>query len=137
MFITYFFIVLNVDRLHEKPSHLSPALASALPLGGLTAFRACVVNGKVKQNSTVLITGIGGGVAQLCLQICVALGARVFVTSSSELKLEKSKKLGAIDGVLYNTKNWDKLLLQKCPERIDVVVDGFLDILLFIKNFIT
>lgn len=49
----------------------------------------------------MLVTGIGGGVAILALQICVALGANVYVTSGSEEKIQQAIKLGAKGGVNY------------------------------------
>jgi NADPH:quinone reductase-like Zn-dependent oxidoreductase len=51
--------------------------------------------------SKVLVTGVGGGVALFALQFAVALGAEVYVTSSSRSKIEKAKALGAIGGVNY------------------------------------
>jgi NADPH:quinone reductase-like Zn-dependent oxidoreductase len=59
------------------------------------------VNAKVAHGHTVLITGIGGGVALLALQLCLALGARVYVTSSSDEKLARAIALGATGGVNY------------------------------------
>jgi NADPH:quinone reductase-like Zn-dependent oxidoreductase len=53
--------------------------------------------------ATWLQTGIGGGVALTALQLCVALGANVFVTTSSPEKLEKARALGAMGGVNYKT----------------------------------
>jgi NADPH:quinone reductase-like Zn-dependent oxidoreductase len=59
------------------------------------------VNAQVAHGHTVLITGIGGGVALVALQLCLALGARVYVTSSSDDKLERAIALGATGGVNY------------------------------------
>lgn len=59
------------------------------------------MNARVSPGHTVLITGIGGGVALLALQLCIALGARVYVTSSSDDKLARAVALGAAGGVNY------------------------------------
>lgn len=64
-------------------------------------YRAAVVNAKVKNGDNVLITGIGGGVALLAMQICIARGASVYVTSGSEDKIRKAVSLGAKGGVNY------------------------------------
>ena len=64
-------------------------------------LRAIVVNARVSRGHTVLITGIGGGVALLALQICLTLGARVYVTSGSDEKLARAVALGAAGGVNY------------------------------------
>jgi NADPH:quinone reductase-like Zn-dependent oxidoreductase len=66
-----------------------------------TKNRATVVNARVTRGHTVLITGIGGGVALLALKLCVALGARVYVTSSSDAKIARAVALGAAGGVNY------------------------------------
>lgn len=60
-----------------------------------------MVNGAVKQGDNVLITGIGGGVALTALQLCVAHGANVYVTSGGEDKIRKAVALGAKGGVSY------------------------------------
>jgi NADPH:quinone reductase-like Zn-dependent oxidoreductase len=60
-----------------------------------------VVHARVGHRHNVLITGIGGGVALLAMQLCLALGARVYVTSGSEEKLARAIALGAAGGVNY------------------------------------
>lgn len=64
-------------------------------------YRAAVVNAHVARGHTVLITGIGGGVALLALKLCLALGARVYVTSGSDAKISRAIALGAAGGVNY------------------------------------
>ena len=66
-----------------------------------TKNRATVVNARVTRGHTVLITGIGNGVALLALKLCLALGARVYVTSSSDAKIARAVALGAAGGVNY------------------------------------
>lgn len=69
-----------------------------------------MVNAGVKKGDNVLITGIGGGVALVALQICVALGANVFVSSGSEEKIHKAVALGAKGGVNYKQGDWPTAL---------------------------
>ena len=64
-------------------------------------YRATMVNAQVKAGDTVLVTGAGGGVALTALQLCVAAGARVYVTSGSADKVARAVALGARGGVLY------------------------------------
>ena len=59
------------------------------------------INGNVKQGDNVLITGIGGGVALIALQLCLALGANVYVSSGIDKKIKDSIVLGAKGGVNY------------------------------------
>jgi NADPH:quinone reductase-like Zn-dependent oxidoreductase len=76
--------------------------AAAFPLATLTAWRMIVAKARVGRGDRVLIWGIGGGVALQCLQIAKLRGATVWVTSSSDRKLEWALGLGA-DGVFNHT----------------------------------
>ncbi len=118
------YVCVPVDRLHKKPIHLSIEEASALPLAALTAFRAVFTKGETSKDKNVLITGIGGGVAQFALQFALAVGAKVFITSGDDEKLEKGLKLGAFFGVNYKNEGWEKQLQRQCPLGFDVIIDG-------------
>ena len=98
------------ENVFPKPSHLSHEEAAAIPLGALTAYRALVTRGGVQQGETVVVPGIGSGVATFVVQMAAALGARVFVTSGSDEKLEMAKQIGAEGGVNYNSEDWSKEL---------------------------
>jgi zinc-binding alcohol dehydrogenase/oxidoreductase len=101
-------IVVPECQLHEKPSHMNWQEAAALPLAGLTAYRALFSQGQLKQGETILITGVGGGVATFLLQYAVAAGANVWVNSSSPEKIQKAVELGAKGGFLYTDEDWAK-----------------------------
>jgi len=94
------------SQLHPKPAHLDWLQAAALPLAGVTAWRALFTQGGLQPGDTVLITGIGGGVATFALQFAVAAGANVWVTSSSEDKLKRATAMGARGGFNYRLENW-------------------------------
>src|ERR687897_3904207 len=98
------------ENVFPKPSHLSHEEAAAIPLGALTAYRALVTRGGVQQGETVVVPGIGSGVATFVVQMAAALGARVFVTSGSDEKIEKARELGAQGGVNYNSEDWSREL---------------------------
>src|SRR3712207_4759258 len=87
------FVKVPTDSVFPKPSHLSHEEAAAIPLAALTAYRALVTRGEVKEGETVVVPGIGSGVATFVVQMAAALGARVFVTSGSDEKIEKAKEL--------------------------------------------
>ncbi len=110
-------------NIYPKPDHLSWYEAGALPLAGLTAYRAAMVQAKVTQSDKVLITGIGGGVALQACQFCLAIGAKVFVTSGSDDKIQKAIDLGAKGGVNYRNELWINELKQMTG-GIDKVIDG-------------
>ncbi|MEM9774233.1 MAG: zinc-binding dehydrogenase [Chloroflexota bacterium] len=116
-------IAVNPDRLVDKPAHLSFEEAAAIPLAGLTAYRALFTKGKATAKTKVLINGIGGGVALFAFQFAVALGANVFVTSSSAEKIAKAVKLGAKGGSNYNDDRWHKQFMKDYG-RVDVVIDS-------------
>lgn len=115
-----------VPRTHIQPvpEHLTWEEAAALPLAGLTAWRTLMTRCQLKKSERVLISGIGGGVALTALQLAVAAGAEVFVTSGSDEKIERAVRLGAKNGVNYRTEGWDKLLKNQSGGGFDVVVDS-------------
>lgn len=107
-------LVIAQTNVYHKPTHLSFQEAAALPLAGLTAWRALMSRAALSQQQPerVLITGVGGGAALFALQFAVAAGAEVWVTSGSEEKLAKAKELGAKGGVNYKEADWHKTLLK-------------------------
>ncbi len=112
------------ENVHEKPAHLSFEEAAALPLAGVTAFRALFTRGELQSGETLLITGIGGGVQTFVLLYARAAGARIAVTSGSDEKLERAKQLGADIAVNYKSDpEWHKTL-RKAAGNIDVIVDS-------------
>ena len=115
-------IVVPTSAVFEKPVHLDWEQAAALPLAGVTAFRA-VRRAGISEGSLVLINGIGGGVALMAMQLSLAMGATVLVTSSSQEKIEQVVKLGATDGFRYTESDWVKELERKYG-LVDAVVDG-------------
>jgi|UniRef100_UPI004048BE8D zinc-binding alcohol dehydrogenase/oxidoreductase len=117
------FITVPADRIHPKPNQLSWEEAAALPLAGLTAYRALVVKGQVQAGDQVLVTGIGGGVAQFVAQFALALGAKVFVSSSAPEKISQAIAQGASAGFNYTDANWSTQALQQTG-GIDLVIDG-------------
>jgi NADPH:quinone reductase-like Zn-dependent oxidoreductase len=110
------------ENVFPKPSHLSHEEAAAIPLGALTAYRALVTRGGVEKGETVVVPGIGSGVATFVVQIAAALGARVFVTSGDDEKIEKAKELGAEGGVNYNSEDWSREL-KSMTGSVDLSVD--------------
>ena len=119
------YVRVPVSNLVEKPAHLSWEEAAALPLAGITAFRSLVVRAQAQAGERVLITGVGGGVALVAMQFAVAMGARVFVSSGSEDKLERALALGAAGGVNYKDAGWAASLRSMVGGGgFDVIIDG-------------
>lgn len=127
------YIAVGVKYIHHKPAHLSFEQAAALPLAGLTAWRALMTRAALHPSGgsfreKVLITGIGGGAALFALQYAVAAGAEVWVTSGSDEKLERVRAMGAAGGVNYREPDWAKALMTQTgggrAGYFDVVIDS-------------
>lgn len=122
------YVVVHESEVELMPEHLSPVEGAALPLCGLTGWRALVTKtNAAAPGKNILVTGIGGGVALNILQFGVAYGANVYVTSGDQAKIDKAKTMGAKGGVNYKDKDWEKQLKAMLPRDrpyLDAVVDG-------------
>jgi len=117
------YVKVPTKSLEPKPAHLPSEEAAALPLAGLTAFRALFKRAKLKEGEKLLITGIGGGVALFALQYAIATKAQVFVTSGDDEKINKAIHLGAMAGANYKKIDWVDQL-KKEADAFDVIIDG-------------
>ncbi len=97
------FVAVPAANCLPKPQYLSFEQAGCLAVAYVTAWRMLRTRAGLTAGETVLIHGIGGGVALAGLQIAKLTGARVIVTSSSDEKLTKAAKLGADVGLNYRT----------------------------------
>jgi NADPH:quinone reductase-like Zn-dependent oxidoreductase len=112
-----------VSQLAPKPAHLGWEEAAALPLAGLTAWRALVSRARLGPGERVLVTGIGGGVALFALQFAAASGNEVWVTSSSDGKIARAVALGAKGGYRYDREGW-AADAAKANGTFEVIVDS-------------
>ncbi|MDB5145548.1 MAG: zinc-binding dehydrogenase [Mucilaginibacter sp.] len=131
------YVKVKAEYLYPKPAHLSWEQAAALPLAGMTSYRALFTKGKAKKGDKVLVVGVGGGTGTFSLQWAVAAGCQVFVTSGSGEKIERARQLGACAGVNYKAQDWAQEL-QHLAGGFDVIIDSALgkdfDKLLDISN---
>ncbi|MEO6005806.1 MAG: zinc-binding dehydrogenase [Opitutus sp.] len=116
-------VAVPAEQLAIKPATLSWEEAAAIPLAGLTAWRALVSRAELHAGERVLVTGIGGGVALFALQFAIAHGAEVWVTSSSDEKIARATALGAKGGGKYTESGWAKKLAEAAG-GFDVIVDS-------------
>ena len=116
-------IAVPAGQLAPKPAHLSWEEAAALPLTGLTAYRAVFSRAQLKPGEKILLTGIGGGAALFALQFAIAHGSEVWVTSSSAEKIARAVSLGAAGGFNYNEAGW-AAAAAKAPGLFDVIIDS-------------
>jgi NADPH:quinone reductase-like Zn-dependent oxidoreductase len=98
--------------------------AGALMTGHLTAWRMLFGKRALQPGESVLIVGIGGGVAVACLQLAKIVGARVFVTSSSDEKIARAKALGADGGVNYRLDRVSAAVQEMSGGGVDMVIDS-------------
>ena len=117
------FINCPLDRLHEKPDHMTWEEAAALPLAGLTAYRALFYQGEARSSDSILITGFGGGVAQFAAQFALALGGKTAITSSQKVKSLKAESLGIQHTYNYLETDWIKKALSETG-GFDLIIDG-------------
>jgi NADPH:quinone reductase-like Zn-dependent oxidoreductase len=90
------------------PAALSFEEAATLPCAAVTAWVG-LQQGGLTAGQTVLAMGTGG-VSIFALQLAKAAGARVLLTSSSDEKLERGRRLGADATVNYRkTPDWDRV----------------------------
>jgi zinc-binding alcohol dehydrogenase/oxidoreductase len=117
------YISISRKYVFEKPEHLSFEQSAAVPLSGLTAYRALFTKARLRANEKVLITGIGGGAALWALQFALAYKARVYVTSGSDDKIVKAIKMGALAGFNYKDPQWAEKA-QNEARGFDVIIDS-------------
>ncbi len=117
------YVIVEAQYLIEKPAHLSFEEAAALPLAGLTAYRALFSRADLRAGERVLISGVGGGVALFAFQFALAADAVVFATSGSEEKLNRVLKMGATGTANYKEEGWAKSLGKSTP-GFDVIIDS-------------
>ena len=119
------YVKVKKSMLYPKPKHLGFLESAALPVAGLTAYRALFVRGRWQSGEKVLISGTGGGAATFALQWAIAAGAEVWVTSGSNEKIQKAINLGAKGGVNYKNQNWAEELSQTAGE-FNLIIDSAL-----------
>jgi len=112
------------ENVFPKPARLSWEEAASLPVAGMTAYRALFPVGGLESGQTVLVLGAGSGVSTFAVALAADAGASVFVTSSSDGKIDRARELGAEDGVLYTEGDWAAAVRELVPDGVDLVVDS-------------
>jgi NADPH:quinone reductase-like Zn-dependent oxidoreductase len=117
-------VVLPATAFTHAPKAYDAVEAASITTAGLTAWRALIVDGKLKAGDTVLLLGTGG-VSIWALQIAKLMGATVAITSSSGEKLERARDLGADFLVNYREQqDWGSAVREWTGGRgVDHVVE--------------
>ena len=118
------YVKLPAENCFPIPTGFSFEEAAAFPLVFITLWRMLFTNAKLKPGETLLIIGIGGGVASAALQVAKKIGAQVIVTSGSDEKLKRAKNLGADHGINHRKKDFTQEVNGLTSNRgVDVVLD--------------
>ncbi len=116
-------VVVRKENIFPKPMHLSWEEGAALPLAGVTAYRALFVRGQCRPGQRLLITGIGGGVALTAMQMAISAGLEVYVTSGDNEKLRRATELGAAGTANYREPDWPDALRGQC-DGVHIILDS-------------
>jgi NADPH:quinone reductase-like Zn-dependent oxidoreductase len=111
------FVAVPAGHIAHIPDSLTDEQAAAMPLAGLTAWKALVEVAGVGEGDRVLIQAAAGGVGHLAVQIAKARGAHVFGTARAD-KHDFLRELG-VDGPVDYTAG----PIAEAVSDADVVVD--------------
>jgi NADPH:quinone reductase-like Zn-dependent oxidoreductase len=106
------YVVFDQQNAVAIPPSLTFEEAATLPCAAVTAWNALMIRSKVQAGDSVLLLGTGG-VSIFALQLARLAGAQAIITSSSDEKLERARKLGASAGINYRrTPEWHEEVLK-------------------------
>ncbi|WP_068395964.1 quinone oxidoreductase family protein [Kribbia dieselivorans] len=119
-------VVVPQECVAPKPSGWGWHESAALPLVGLTVYRALISRGRLSAGESLLVLGAGGGVATMAISMAAAIGAPAWVTSSSDAKIATAQTAGAVGGVRYDDPDWAQAAKALSPggAGFDVVLDS-------------
>ncbi len=99
----------KTESIANKPKRLSHVEAAALPLVGVSAWRALIENIGLSKGQRILIHGGAGGIGSIAIQLAKYLGALVATTVSANDKVFV-QELGADHVIDYMSQNFEDLL---------------------------
>jgi NADPH:quinone reductase-like Zn-dependent oxidoreductase len=119
------YVTVPAAKVHRKPRPLSYDEAAAIPLAGLTAYRATFTRGRITKDDVVFVPGVGSGVQTFVLLYALHVGAHTIVTSGSDEKLARAKELGAHVAINYKTDpDWHKTVRKASDGGPTLTVDS-------------
>jgi NADPH:quinone reductase len=111
-------ITLPARAVRPVPAGLTLAEAAAFTVGALTAWVGLVERGQLRAGERVLVTGAGGGMGRVAVQLAAHMGAEVVAVASSEARLQLAREAGAHEAILVDREH------PEIPVRdIDLVFD--------------
>ncbi|MDH5401525.1 MAG: zinc-binding dehydrogenase [Candidatus Heimdallarchaeota archaeon] len=114
------------SNILKIPDNITFTTAAASSLTALTVYRMLVTQAVVRPGQIVLVTGGGGGIGTMAVQMANALGARVIALTSTLEKENKLRELGAELVINYREdEGWSKTIYGYTGKRgVDIVVDS-------------
>jgi NADPH:quinone reductase-like Zn-dependent oxidoreductase len=118
-------VAVPAANCYPRPAHMTDEEAGAFALVYVTAWRMLMTRAALRPGETVLIHGIGGGAALAALQFAKLAGAEIFVTSSSNDKLSRARRLGADHTLNYAKESVAKWIqYERADCGVDVAIDA-------------
>ena len=106
------------------PKGLNWFEAAALPECLFTVWSNLVGFGGLQAGETVLIHGGGSGIGTTAIQIAKMLGARVFVTTGSEDKVNRCLAMGADIAINYQTQDFVEIIKKNTNKQgVNLILD--------------
>jgi NADPH:quinone reductase-like Zn-dependent oxidoreductase len=119
------YVVVPAANVFAKPAPLSDDEAAAIPLAGLTAYRATFTRGRITKDDVVFIPGVGSGVQTFVLLYAKHVGAQTIVTSGTDEKVARAKELGADVAINYRSDpDWQKTVRKASGGGPTLCVDS-------------
>lgn len=116
-------VVVDAEEVFPVPAGLDLTQVACLGISYLTAWYALTGRSSPPPGSTLLIQGVGGGVASAALQIAVARGVRVIATTSSDDKCAAALRLGAFAAINYRAEDPVAGVRRLC-DGVDTVLNA-------------
>jgi NADPH:quinone reductase-like Zn-dependent oxidoreductase len=95
-------VVIPTINAVRKPEAMNWEVAGTFGLASVTALRM-LERADLRENETVLVVGVGGGVSAAAMAFSVAFHTRVYVTSRSQKKIDQAIERGAAGGFLSDS----------------------------------
>lgn len=113
-------VVIPTINAVRKPGVVDWDVAGSFGLASVTALRMLEKAG-LKRGQTVLVVGVGGGVSASAMQLAMAQGAEVLVTSRSQEKIDWAIAEGATAGFDSTSEFGKEISTQG---GVDLVIDN-------------
>lgn len=118
------YLAVDQKQVHLLSNKISFEQAACMPVAYVTAWQMLVEKAKIKNGETILIHAAGSGVSVACIQIAKLFNCQIFVTSTSEEKLQRAKALGAHRFInIQKNKFRESVRLLSSKRGVDIVVD--------------